>query len=213
LRKFIAILTSGLLLYGLGPASAAPQAFAGAEQTAIADWVDMDGRRGTYVAMLAGRFLDSGGGFVTVAAVARGSCQRSRSGHMALIACHGRGKAKEIPFSDFVMDPAMSTATVTARIDGYRHSARWTGKGRTPVSNGGVSGDDQFLAAGAGMYRNATSVGKVYQRRVASGGGMDWGEMAFGAGAILVPGAGPGQPQISLSGDRFTVTRTIEIRR
>jgi hypothetical protein len=63
------------------------------------------------------------------------------------------------------------------------------------------------------MFRDAKTTGRVYGRRQTSKGWLDWGEMSLSADALVVNETQPGGPQISLSGDRFTVSRTIEVRR
>ncbi len=214
MHKLIGGLVTGLIFITLGPATAQEAAvYSGAEQVAFADWIEMDGRTGTFTVALGVHQLDEDGGVVTIGAVARGRCTKSKGKHFTLIVCEGRGKGKSIPFTDFSMDPAMQEAALTLRIGGYRHRVDWTGRGRAPVSGAGVSGDDRFIYASGGMYRDAKTAGKVFGRRMRSNSVWDWGEMALGGGAMVFAGAPRSAPDISFSGRRFTVTRVLRIRR
>jgi hypothetical protein len=112
MRKVLVALVTCLLLSTFNSATAGPHAFTWSEQMAFADWIEMHGKKGTYTGMIGARIIHPDFGVITLGAVARGTCRKSGSRRFTVIDCRGRGVAKEIPFGDFSMDPAMETASV-----------------------------------------------------------------------------------------------------
>ena len=212
MRRLLGAGVLGLLVMFSNTAVAFPGAFHYAEQMAYADWIEMKGSSGILVGVVGARGLDPDGDVVTVGAVFRGTCTKSKHRRMTIIICTATGRSKKIPITDFSMHPAMDQASVSVKMGGHRHSATWTGRGQTPTAGGQVSGGDGFVAAGADVYRDARTTGKVYGKRMVSKGWLDLGFMWISAQAFAHGSESDGL-RISVAGDRLTVTRTIEIPR
>jgi hypothetical protein len=124
----------GLVAAALALPLAAPPAAAVAGQEAFAVWVRPEGKKLVAYFAVAERYVDpTGGGLVTAAGVAKGTCQRSGGRGFRMTLCSARGRVKEIPFEDFVVDPALGSATMTVTMAGRTHTVEWTAADRAPA--------------------------------------------------------------------------------
>jgi hypothetical protein len=212
MKKVVVTLVTGLIFASLGPATARnASVYYRAEQIAFADWVEMDGRTGTFTAAIGLRVPDEEDGVATLGIVARGTCTKEKGKHFALIACQAVGRARKIPFTGFMMDPLMNGASLSFKSSGHRHRVAWIGRGRIPQAGGDVTGNDRVLFASGEMSRSAKTAGVVFGRKVKSSSWMDIGVMAAGAGAAVFVDTARDAPEISVSGNTFTVRRSFRI--
>jgi hypothetical protein len=157
----------GLVAAALALPLAAPPAAAVAGQEAFAVWVRPEGKKLVAYFAVAERYVDpTGGGLVTAAGVAKGTCQRSGGRGFRMTLCSARGRVKEIPFEDFVVDPALGSATMTVTMAGRTHTVEWTAADRAPSAGAGVEAGPGGVGAGAGMGRYTRAEGKVFGARL-----------------------------------------------
>ncbi len=184
MRKIATILLALLLGAGALPAAADPGAGAGAEQFAEADWIIMNGNRGTMYMALAWRMV-SDYGLVTVGAVAKGTCDREKSRHMEVITCTASGRGRELGPNQFEFDPAMRSASMNFKLKGERQRVDWSGRGRIPHAGGAVQGGDGYAMAGAGMVRGARANAHIFGRHLKTKGWMSFAMLGQTVGAVV----------------------------
>ena len=160
----IATLLVGLAVLTAGQASAAPMdPYAGAEQTALAFWIERDGKTGTMYAAYGTRGASNYTSSDEVpgwGVVGKGPCHfGKRMGW-----CMARGRLRTLGLSDFTVDPLLASAHMTISFGGFTHVIDWTGKG-TPQTEASQSiGEGQSI--GAGMFRSAPATGKLYDKKM-----------------------------------------------
>ena len=202
MRKLLLAISVLCLLSGASvPVGASPGAGVGVVQDALAIWVEMDGATGKLYGAMGWRTINPDGSLSTSAVVMKGTCTRRRSGRMVMVSCSGRGVGKEIPMGDFELDPLLGSASLRVKTGGISHDVSWRGRGRTPQSAGGAGGDDSYFEAGAGMYRDARSTGRVFGKKLASRGWSDWSELSQGAGVAGWSEAPAAAPEVTLLSD------------
>ncbi len=176
-----ALATALALMLG-GGAAADPGAYAGAEQWADGSWIVGKGPRPAFCFAIGIRTLAEDG-LNTIGAVGKGSCEIEKGKNWTMISCMGRGRAKEIPMEDFQMDPLLESASLQVRLSGYRHKIGWVGRGRAPMASGGVQASEGYATAAADVFRLARAAGRVFGRKLSSGGRDLFAFLMAGAGA------------------------------
>lgn len=119
----LAVLVSlvSLLIAGAPAASSAPGVFAGGEQFADAIWIGYGDDPDFYFGF-GFRYVDPTAGVVTIGGIGKGSCEKDRGRNYTVLICSASGRAKEIPFEDFDMDPALASARLDVKMAGRSHT-------------------------------------------------------------------------------------------
>lgn len=183
MRKIATLLFALAIGAGALPAIAMPGASGGVEQFAEADWIVMKGRDAATMYFAIGWRSVGDYGAVTIGAVGKGRCQVERSKHMTMISCEASGRGKELALDEFEFDPVLRSAEFSYKLKGERQSVRWRGLGRLPYSGGQVAGGDGFVAAGAGMAREARATARIFGKKLQTRGWMSFALLGQGAGA------------------------------
>lgn len=160
---------------------AAPGAFAGAEQLAEADWLDMKAKR-FYFAM--GTRSVGPDGLVTMGFVGRGKCEVQKEKGFTLVSCFGRGHGKELDAEQFQFDPALGSASMSLDGGGFSHSVQWTGED-APVAGTQANGSSFGVQAGAGAARWAPASGELFGQKLQAGGRDAFGVLAEAGYAVV----------------------------
>ena len=160
---------------------AAPGAFAGAEQLAEADWLDIKAKR-FYFAM--GSRSAGPDGLVTMGIVGRGTCEVHKDKNFTIVSCVGRGFGKELDADQFQIDPALGSASMSFDAGGFTHSVGWTGED-APVAGTQTAGSSFGVQAGAGAARWAPASGELFGAKVKAGGRMAFGILSQSGYAVV----------------------------
>jgi hypothetical protein len=182
MKRAAILLAAVLLLFPLPASADRPGVWAEANQTAEADWIVLrTPTRGVFYFAFGARLVDSFGAVGTYGVVGRGKCNVERGRHFTVTMCYGSGRMKEIPIEDFEFDPAMASARLTVRLQGFDHDIEWTGRG-DPGAGWYFGGGGTSVFGGAGIGRNARASGEVFGEHLESGrhsfAGLGYG--AFG---------------------------------
>jgi hypothetical protein len=161
MRRLGAVVMAAVLLWPVA-AVAEPGAFAGVDQMAEADWLDLEAKR--FYFALGTRSLTPDG-LLTVGYVGRGRCEVQKTKSFTMVSCFGRGEGRELSMEEFQIDPALSSAEMTFESDGYKHHVTWTGE-EVPVAGTQGSASSFGLQAGAGVARFAPASGTLYGQKV-----------------------------------------------
>lgn len=157
-----------------------------AQQEAFALWVKPEGKKLRAYFALAERYVDpAGGGIVTAAGVAKGTCQVHGGRRFQLVACSARGRMKEIPFEDFVLDPTLARGTMKVEVAGATHEVEWIAADAAPSTGGGAEVGPYGAGAGAGMGRDTTARGNVFGKSLETRGEYDFSLLAQSAGFFV----------------------------
>ncbi len=183
MRKLLLSLPALLIAAGLFTPAGAQGAYATGMQLAYADWIDMEGKTGTFAVAVGWRVLDSEQGFLSRGAVAQGTCTKDTFENGWSISCMGRGKGREVGLEEYEVDPLLSSARLGFRVAGFQHAASWRGRGRSPQGFAGVQTGNTAVMADAGFYRGAKTRGRVFGHSYVSQGWLDWGFMLQGGAA------------------------------
>lgn len=167
MRKFT-ILILALLTIPLAEAAGAPApgAMVMADQAAEADWLVWEGRDDLkwYFAG-AMRGVNSSGAY-TIGYAGKGDCEVSRDKQGTLVMCMAESRGRSLELDEFEFDPAMSSARLSFRHDGFKHSVAWE-SADSPYGQGGVAGGDGFVGTSASLSRAAVASGSVMGRKFA----------------------------------------------
>ena len=144
------------------PVTATPGARADVFQIAWADWIDMNGRTGTFYGAIGVRGAGSVFGARSEGIVFKGSCIRRRHGDMVSISCRGTGESKTVGPDEFWVDPMLESASLDMTVDGSDHSVDWTG--RRGDEHGAAHSNGNRTVAFNERWRNAQISGNVYGR-------------------------------------------------
>lgn len=162
-------------------AHAEPGVFAGAEQLAEADWLDLKARR-FYFAL--GTRTAGPEGLVTMGFVGRGSCDVRKEKDFTLVSCVGRGQGKELDAEQFQIDPALGSASMSFDSGGFSHSVEWTGED-APVAGTQANGSSFGVQAGAGAARWAPASGDLFGQKLQAGGRHGFGVLSEAGYAVV----------------------------
>lgn len=180
MRRVGAVVLAVALLWPI-TSHAAPGAFAGAEQLAQADWLDIKAKR-FYFAM--GIRSVGPDGLVTMGFVGRGNCQVHKGKGFTIISCVGRGSGKELDAEQFQIDPALGSASMSFEHGGFSHSVEWVGED-VPVAGSQVSGSSFGVQAGAGVARWAPASGRLFGEDMKAGGRFSFGVLSEAGYAVI----------------------------
>jgi hypothetical protein len=180
MRRLGAVAMAVALLWP-GVSQAAPGAFAGAEQLALADWLDLKAKR-FYFAM--GIHYVGPEGAMTMGVVGRGICEVQKSKDFTIVSCFGRGQGRELSAEEFQFDPALGSASMTLDSGGYSHSVEWTGED-APVAGTQTAGSSFGVQAGAGAARSAPASADLYGQKLKAGGRANFGVLSEAGYAVV----------------------------
>ncbi len=164
-----------LLVVGAAPTAARPGAYALAFEVAWADWIEMNGRTGTFYGAIGIRGADTLFGAESVGVVFKGRCFRYRDHNGVLIMCSANGIAKTVGPHEFWVDPTLDSASLDMTADGFDHSIDWTG--RRGDEHGAARTTDRRTVAYNEMWKDARMAGRVYGERIPQG--RSFWKMAF----------------------------------
>lgn len=191
----VIILATAIVPAGATSSDRLPSASAGAAQIAFANWlVHEDG--GLVMYFGAGMNMVPSALDYSIGFIGRAPCRRvERHGHEGL-RCVGSARGHTLPPGEFVVDPALNTATLTMESRGEVHSIDWAGKGNLAEpywhqhSGPGVTAMAMVMA-----WRTAKSTGTVFGRSMPGGRGVMF-EMANADAWIALREAGVPGTQI-----------------
>lgn len=158
-------------------------------QWVLAQWLVPTGTAGLYRWYLADvvGYQRVGDADLLGAVFATGKCIVRERGWGADVSCAGWAIGRLITSEDFSMDPLLTSARVSVRARGQRHSVRWTASTDPPgaysiqelcrrrAENG--TGEE------VGLVREAAAAGRVWGQRVAGTGRYDFAFMQSGVAA------------------------------
>src|SRR2546423_11752693 len=139
--RFVTLLV-GLVLAAVvaeaAPALGQPEASAGADQFALADWTVFTSRtQGVWYVAGVDRGAGAPFGVFNEAVVAKGTCTRYFVRHGEMVVCMAAGRSHELGLNEFQMDPMLSSASLSFRDRRYRPNVTWTGTGGGPHPRAG----------------------------------------------------------------------------
>ncbi|MDQ3986150.1 MAG: hypothetical protein M3280_06585 [Actinomycetota bacterium] len=212
MRKAFVSAAVAALIISLSPTPAwAPDAGAVVDQLAFASWVQMHGKTGDFYGVIGWRWFEGTGPEGLVAAF-KGKCHKSTHGDMTVISCTGHGRGKRATLENFQMDPALSSARVVVKTNGQKHVADWKGKGLTPTIYEAAGVNPGGAGAGVQAYRNARAKGRVFGRKLNSRTWLDFAVLNEVVAAGVSSHLSTYGIDLSTSGDRLEISRTIRYR-
>lgn len=158
-----------------------PGVFAGAEQLAEADWLDLKARR-FYFAM--GIRNVGPDGLTTMGFVGRGTCEVEKTRNFTVVSCFGHGRGRELAPDQFQIDPTLGSASMAFDSGGYSHSVEWTGED-APVAGTQTAGSSFGVQAAAGAARWAPASGVLYGQKLKAGGRFNFGVLSEAGYAVV----------------------------
>ena len=174
------------------PASALPGAWAGASQMAEADWIVKHGPGDVRFYFAAAMRSAAPEGVSTYGVVGKGECSVNRDEHGWMMICHASGRGHQLSLEQFEFDPALRSARMQLRADGFDNVIRWKSGSRLPWAGQAVVAGDGFVGAAVAASRGARASGRVLGRNVVKGSGrtlMKFGYLSQGADAYAFGGA------------------------
>jgi hypothetical protein len=156
--------------------SSAPSVDAFTTHQASAGWALVKGRTVHVFQVAAARTVETGhGGPTAWAAVGRGKCPVKK---WAERGCDAVADGPEIPLDQFEIDPALGSATLRFRYQGFMHRVRWrahTEAGLYPRHY--LFPTSGFAGAGVIIGRDAVASGRLFGKRLGRSG-FQRGELA-----------------------------------
>ena len=164
MRKLALVLGVSIFLVAGGTAagSQVPETHAGANQYALAEWKTTEnGNRVIYFA--AGINQASGPQWPFTGYVGRAECKRVDRGHHAFMRCTGRAQPAQLAPGDFVVDPALQSASLRLVLDDVTHTVSWEATGDTPKPYFHQhAGTDVGFQVMSSMGRRALATGTLF---------------------------------------------------
>jgi hypothetical protein len=140
-----------------------PAAHVDAGQFAIARWkANEDGQRVMYFAAGFNQ-VNQTAAWPSVGYAGRAECREVDRGHHSFVICSGRARPVELAPGDFVVDPALQTATLKVTSEGMTHEVSWSATGDAPEpyfhQHAGTDVGAQVMTS---TGRRATASGTLY---------------------------------------------------
>ncbi len=168
MRRAILVVAASVFVAAVAPAAGGSQigATATVAQAAHAVWMEReDGKRVLY---FAAAFHNSSQRWPSMGAVGRAECKEVRHGHHTGLVCRARQPLQQLGPGDFVVNPALSSATLKLTIEDVPSEVVWTGRGQAPefMWHQHAGNDVQEVLFMAGFHRRADASGTVLGRAV-----------------------------------------------
>lgn len=191
----VIILVTAILPAGATSSDRLPSANAGVAQIAFANWlVHEDGRPVMYFGT--GMNMVPSAPAYSIGMIGRAPCRHvERHGHEGL-RCVGSARGHTLLPGEFVVDPALNTATLTMESRGDVHSINWAGKGDLAEpfwhQHSGTGFSTMVMVM---VWRTAKATGTLFGRSMPGGRGVMF-EMANAEAWIALRGTGVSGTQI-----------------
>ncbi len=166
-------------------ALAAPGAFVTVDQAAEADWLVWEGRDDLSWYFAGAMRGASSSGVHTVGYAGKGDCDVTRGRHGTVAICMARACGKTLELDEFEFDPTMSSARLSFRHNGFKHSVAWEATDN-PYGQGVVAGGDDFVGTSASLSRPAAASGTVMGRKLPKRSKSIMTFAGLGQGALAV---------------------------